>query len=134
MANASGPHADSVNGVYELTNQMCGGLPVFQKKGSGGLWLEFLRTELRWSVVRTAERGTTTSYAFTSTGAGMCLPQDCPSGKWQVWMGSEGKQPDASVTVTLLSEVPSDTLVLVQDAMALYNQEVFIEYMYFISF
>ena len=123
VANASGPHAHKVNGVFEPTTEMCDGLPVFQNKGNGDLWLQFFRLE--WSVVSTDYRGTSKSYAFISTGAaGMCLPQDCPRGEWQVWMGGEGKQRDPAVTVTVLSDLPNNTLALVEEAILLYNEKV----------
>lgn len=42
VRGATGPSATSINGVYEPTNEICGGWPVYRKQGDPDKWLEYI--------------------------------------------------------------------------------------------
>ena len=119
ISNVTGPHAIKVNGVYELTDEVCSGLPVFQKKTESDIWVEY--SESRWRVLSTPYRGTTSCYVNFASGR-PCLPQDCV-GEWRVDM-SNGFEFVSAVTVTLLSALPSHLQTAIEEAQLLYDNEV----------
>ena len=41
IRGATGPNASLVNGVYEPTKEICGGWPVYRKRGGPDIWLEY---------------------------------------------------------------------------------------------
>lgn len=56
-----------VNGVFEPTDEVCNGLPVYQKMGDPDTWLEMVKTNAgtwRWYVKPTKERGPDSSICF----------------------------------------------------------------------
>lgn len=56
-----------VNGVFEPTDEVCNGMPVFQKMGDPDTWLEMVKTTTgswRWYVKPTKERGPDKSTCF----------------------------------------------------------------------
>ena len=82
--NVTGSNALSVNGVYEPTPELCDGLPVFQKKGNGDIWLEYFNS--KWRIRVTTNRRTTSQTASVIANR-PCLPQDCNIREWQVAEG-----------------------------------------------
>ena len=42
VRGANGPSASSINGVYEPSNEICGGWPVYRKQGDPDKWLEYI--------------------------------------------------------------------------------------------
>ena len=123
IENVTGPKANSINGVYEPTSEQFGGLPVYQKKGNGGgMWLEFYLSDLKWSVHPTSCRGTNKRSAFAVTER-PCLPQDC-AGAWRVDMDTPGFEAAPLVVVTLLSALPNDLVVILDQAQLQYDTEV----------
>ena len=111
-----------MNGVYEPTLELCGGLPVFQKKGHhSDVWLEYLDSD--WWVRKTADRGTTAGFAYIATER-PCLPHDCDEGAWNVGTGGNGMVPGPLVTVCLLSAPSSDVEAIVEQAQQACDAEV----------
>ena len=41
IRGATGPYASKVNGIYEPTDELCGGWPVYRKRGGPDIWLEY---------------------------------------------------------------------------------------------
>jgi hypothetical protein len=39
-----------INGIYDQTDKLNNGLPVFKKRGDSNWWLSFNRSESRWEV------------------------------------------------------------------------------------
>lgn len=85
IRGAYGPSATSINGVFEPTNEICGGWPVYRKQGDPDKWLEFIVATNEWYVKPTADRGRAEGW--------MCLASDPPTrpelskGTCEVWDG-----------------------------------------------
>lgn len=48
IRGALGPSASSINGIYEPTNEVCGGWPVYRKHGDPDKWLEYIVATNEW--------------------------------------------------------------------------------------
>ena len=96
LDNVTGPHALNVNGIYEPTDEMCGTLTVFRKKGNDDQWLEYHRS--KWRVRKTSSRGTDKCTAWI-VAERPCLPQDCTAGLWHVDMNTPGYEISPMVTL-----------------------------------
>ena len=66
----------AVNGVYEPTSKLSGGMPVYRKVGDGERWLWFYAPKSQWQVTRTANRGNGLAAAYCAVPL-PCVPQDC---------------------------------------------------------
>ena len=71
IRGAYGPSASSINGIYEPTNEICGGWPVYRKQGDPDKWLEYIVATNEWYVKPTADRGRAEGW--------MCLASDPPT-------------------------------------------------------
>ena len=47
IRGAKGPNAVTINGVYEPTEEMCSGWPVYRKRTDSNKWLEFFDANAR---------------------------------------------------------------------------------------
>ena len=119
--NATGKNTLKVNGVFEPTLELCGNLPVYQKKGNSDVWLEYYK--LNWWVRKTSDRGTTIAFANITTER-PCLPQDCDVGAWSVGTGGNGMVPGPLVTVTLLSAPSSEMEAITEQVQQVFDTEV----------
>lgn len=96
----SGPSASSINGIYEVTNEINGGWPVYRKRGDPDKWLEFIVATSEWYVKPTTDRGRPEGW--------MCIPSDPPTrpelciGTCEVW---DGEKWVIQETVTVLKAV-----------------------------
>ena len=92
--------------MFELTEELCDGLPAYRRMGSGSeMWMEFNASLSKWMVRQGVSRGTNKGYAHCSVAGGSRLPQDCTPGTWQVWSNNLFDS-QAAVTVVLLSPLP----------------------------
>lgn len=69
---------EEINGAYEVTTEMCGGMPVFQNK-TKGRWLEYFQST--WYVRPTSARGRcghelTLYRPLPDTDLPPCIPSD----------------------------------------------------------
>ena len=98
IENATGQHAHLVNGIYEPTEELSGGLPAYQKKcGRGGdMWLEYSAST--WFIRK--ERGTKSCRAYNEI-ARPCLPHDCSAGLWHVNTHDSTYESSPALTATL---------------------------------
>ena len=100
IRGAVGPSASSINGVYDPTDEICGGWPVYQKRGDSEKWLEHHAATNEWYVKPTADRNRAEGW--------MCLASDPPTrpelsrGLCEVWNGERWTRAD-SVTVLVAS-------------------------------
>ena len=100
IRGAVGPSASSINGVYDPTDEICGGWPVYQKRGDTEKWLEHHAATNEWYVKPTADRNRAEGW--------MCLSSDPPSrpevskGLCEVWNGERWTRAD-NVTVLVAS-------------------------------
>jgi len=96
IRGATGPSASSINGVYEVTSELCGGWPVYRKQNDPDKWLEYIVATNEWYVKPTADRGRAEGW--------MCLSSDPPQrpelsrGTCEVWDGDRWTL-QSSVTV-----------------------------------
>jgi hypothetical protein len=81
--------AGGINGVYEPTAERCGGLPVYKKRGSNNLWLEYYAGSDEWQIKRTADKGMDDAWAWIVCSPAQQLPQSCNGKSWQVYDGSQ---------------------------------------------
>ena len=129
IQGATGINADIVNGIYELTTEVSDGLPVLQKKDNHGIRLEYF--EYRWWILlrstfgHAGRREGSIQYAYIDAGY-PCLPQSCEVGMWRpdMGVGGGGWIIVPSLTVTLLSPLPSDVQDIVQQAQLAHATEV----------
>ena len=99
---ATGVNAAPINGEYEPTNELSGGVTAYRKTGDKDRWLEYNAGKTQWQCVRTGLRGTS-SFVACCVVPTECLPDQCPVGKWQVDMANVGAAKlteQASVTIT----------------------------------
>lgn len=98
IRGAYGPSASSINGIYEPTNEICGGWPVYRKQGDPDKWLEYIVATNEWYVKPTADRGRAEGW--------MCLASDPPTkpelcrGTCEVW---DGDKWTIQTTVTVMT-------------------------------
>ena len=64
---ATGKSANQTNGVYEPTQEVQNGMPVYKKKGTGDMWIELVHgaSGWRWYLKPTANKGADSSICFT---------------------------------------------------------------------
>jgi len=98
ISGATGSRASYVNGVYEVTDEVSGGMPVYKKQESD-MWLEFHVSKSQWMSRRTASKGQTTDicHAYVTCAIGV-LPDKAPTGAWHV-CNDKDWQTQASVVV-----------------------------------
>ena len=123
IENVTGPHEFDINGVYEPTIELCGGLPAFQKKGSGNVWLEYYSS--KWYVRPKIDRGTKKGWAFIMSER-PCFPHDCDEGAWFADMDVDSNEFESAplVALTLLSAPLSDLNNIVEQVQEAYDVEV----------
>ena len=105
IEGVTGANAGNVNGIFEPTDEMCDGLPVYRKKGNADIWLEFNTSVMDWFVRPTSSRGTSKGWAYVKLES-LCLPQDISTGRWHVWTG-ERFELQAAASIACLSPVPA---------------------------
>eukprot|EP01039_Chlorochromonas_danica_P010145 gene10145-11228_t len=85
ISGATGPSGPSINGIYEPTDEICGGWPVYRKKDDSEKWLEYIVASNEWYVKPSADKGKPEGW--------MCITSDPPTrpeltkGMCDVWDG-----------------------------------------------
>lgn len=85
ISGATGPSGPSINGIYEPTDEISGGWPVYRKKDDSEKWLEYIVASNEWYVKPTADKGKPEGW--------MCILSDPPTrpeltkGTCDVWDG-----------------------------------------------
>jgi len=102
ISGATGNNAALVNGLFELTGEISGGMPVYKKQGDEQ-WLEYFVSTCRWMSRSTARKGQTNNSCHAYVDCAICvLPDEAPTGAWQVANGvSFGVQ--ANIVVSPMS-------------------------------
>ena len=82
------PHA-SLNGVYDPTDEVYGGVTVFCKRGNVDRWLEYNALSSKWFITQTSDRGSGVAYVQSPVLPSVVLPDQCTGdvlflegGKW----------------------------------------------------
>ena len=123
IEGATGPNSHLVNGVFELTEELCDGLPAYKRIGTRNeMWLEYNADLFKWKVRQTASRGTAKGHASCSV-VSACLPQDCPEGMWQVWSDSQFDV-QTGVSVVCLSPIPRHAEMIMEQIREREEREV----------
>lgn len=85
ISGATGPSGPSINGIYEPTEEICGGWPVYHKRDDPEKWLEYIVATNEWYVKPTTDKGKAEGW--------MCIASDPPVrpelsvGSCDVWDG-----------------------------------------------
>jgi hypothetical protein len=96
LIGASGPHAETVNGVYlQMNKRLCCGQHVYCKQGDDDTWIEYDSPRRQWQVKDTAHCGNG-GWALASVAHVMCEPipslEVCSkSGIWKVAISESHK-------------------------------------------
>ena len=114
----TGSRAKLVNGVFEITEERCNGMPVYRKKGDHGTWLEMVQVKAggwRWYIKPTAEKGPESSICFGyGVSNSVVFPHECDENNWYCYDGTNFEKEEsivASLTYPTL-EFPSDIMEL----------------------
>ena len=104
ITGATGRCSSIVNGVYKPTDELCGNATVYVKVDDDDTWLVYRSSLEHWQVKSTDYKGTEDCWAFCSVPA-KCLPEDCPTGQWEVADSTEcGPQPSITISVVTPEE------------------------------
>ncbi len=99
ISGATGPSGPSINGIYEPTEEICGGWPVYRKKDDSEKWLEYIVASNEWYVKPTADKGKPEGW--------MCISSDPPTrpeltkGTCDVWDGERWTSQNTVVITAL---------------------------------
>ena len=106
IRGATGVNASNVNGNYDPTDQLSGGMPLYRKRGDADKWIEYMPGNRQWIVKPTSDRGKNSGWAYAACESGAVVaPQRVRSG-WQVSDGSSyHAQPSVQVTVLVEATV-----------------------------
>jgi len=99
ISGATGENSALVNGVYDVTDEVSGGIPVYKKR-EAEQWLEYHVSRSMWMSRSTETKGQTnvTCHASVACAIGV-LPDKAPTGTWQVYDGAAWRT-QASVMVS----------------------------------
>jgi len=88
ISGATGDFSGRVNGLYEVTDEISGGMPVYKKQG-GEQWLEYHVSTSCWMSKSTASKGQTKNlcHAYVDCAIGV-MPDNAPIGAWNVFSRS----------------------------------------------
>ena len=102
ISGATGDNAGRVNGVYEVTDEVSGGMPVYKKQGAEQ-WLEYHVSTSSWMSRSTARKGQSrlACHAYVDCAMGV-LPDNAPTGAWHVFT-SGAWEVQTSVVVSPMS-------------------------------
>jgi len=102
-----------VNGLYEVTDEVSGGMPVYKKQGNE-MWLEYHVSCGKWMSRHAAYKGQANKFCNASVDCDVgVLPDKAPRGIWRV-CSNGALEVQASVVVTTMSaaEVAAESLVM----------------------
>ena len=101
---ARGLNAGRINGIYEVTAEMSGDMPIYAKVGDGDIWLEYYAPTSQWQVTLTGNKGTNHATAFCTVPA-KCLPERSLPGRWLVYDGGKWvPQPAVAINIATQDE------------------------------
>ena len=114
-----GDNASRVNGIYEFTEEVSGGMPVYRKMDDPDMWLMYNPTRKEWWVQQTSSKVTGGGWAYLTCNP-PCLPERGPKGMWQVYDGGKF-QLQAGVAISMMTpeEVAAALALFAAEAEAL---------------
>jgi len=57
IRGARGTNAAIINGIYEPTDEISSGWPIYRKRGDAGKWLEYFVAANKWYIKATTDKG-----------------------------------------------------------------------------
>ena len=81
ITGATGTNADLINGCYEPTEEMSGGICVYEKVDDNDTCLEYNDKLKKWQIKPVDCKGKPNCRASCKVPS-KCLPEDCPVGEW----------------------------------------------------
>lgn len=86
----------TINGIYEPTDEICNGWPVYRKRGDQNKWLEFFVQSNKWYIKATSDKGRARGWMRLSADP-PTRPELCKS-ICEVWDGNKWtSQPSVSI-------------------------------------
>jgi hypothetical protein len=83
VRGAGGTCAQQVNGIFDPTNEMCGGWIRYRKRGGQDSWIEYSEVRGQWHIKPSASKNTTNAWAYmvclTPSALTLPLPHLSPS-------------------------------------------------------
>jgi hypothetical protein len=64
VRGAVGTCAQQVNGIFDPTNEMCGGWIRYRKRGGQDSWIEYSEVRGQWHIKPSASKNTTNAWAY----------------------------------------------------------------------
>ncbi|CAK9250495.1 unnamed protein product [Sphagnum jensenii] len=98
IRGAKGPNAVTINGVYDPTEEICSGWPVYRKRGDPTKWLEFFVPSNKWYIKATSDRGRARGWMRLSADPA-ARPELCKS-TCEVWDGNKWTSQQSVTIVT----------------------------------
>jgi len=114
ISGATGDKADRVNGLFEVTDKISGGMPVYKKHGANNWLLEYHISNLLWILRSTTINGQAESACTAKVACAIgLLPDKAPRGAWQVLVnGAHAAQASVVVTIARNEEVAAAVAAL----------------------
>jgi len=108
IRGAKGLNAETINGIYEPTDEICSGWPVYRKRGDPNKWLEFFAATNKWYVKATTDKGRARGWMRIS-----CEPPSRPElckSTCEVWDGHKWIAQSSVSIVTLKQRKEEDRI------------------------
>ena len=102
ITGATGINADLINGIYVVTDELSGDMPVYAKMGNSDLWLMYVASTKDWNIQTTAVKGSDIIAKAYCKVSHKCLPHECPAGMWKV---HNGDKPVIQTAITISSVI-----------------------------
>ena len=87
VTGATGVWAGQINGAYQETTELSGGMPLYVKVWDSSMCLEYYAANKQWQVKKVDNKSTDGWLACCAV-PDKCMPQECPGGKWVVCTSS----------------------------------------------
>jgi hypothetical protein len=125
IEGATGTRAARVNGVFDLTDEICNGMPVYRKRNDRDTWMEMVKCNAggwRWYIKPTKEKGPDSSICFGYCSSDdVILPHLAAADQWCVYMGSKFEKKPLRVGLSTNAEIPGHILEMVKKRQAEYQ-------------
>ena len=80
-------HRCTFNGIYDPTDELSGGMPVYAKRGNVEKWIEYWPATKEWMLKTTAGKGTDKGWARLRSDP-PAPPEKVVGSVWSVWDGT----------------------------------------------
>ena len=118
IEGATGSRASRVNGVFDLTEEVCNGMPVYRKRNDRDTWMEMVKCNAggwRWYIKPTKEKGPDSSICFGYCSSDdVILPHQAAADQWYVYMGTKFEKSNLRVGTSTNAELPPDIVAMVK--------------------